>query len=102
MTRDITDTINSLYNFIAKLIILLEDELTLLTLQRNENNITATKNIAETLNKLVNLIAQLNKLSNNIPTSTELDEKDKLIIDNFLKNYHRCHSREGGNPEKLN
>ncbi|WP_253307654.1 MULTISPECIES: hypothetical protein [unclassified Rickettsia] len=87
MTKDIIDTIDSLYNFIAKLIILLEDELTVLTLQRNENNIVATKNIAETLNKLVNLIAQLNKLSNLTPTSTEIGEKDKIIIDNFLKNY---------------
>ncbi|MCC8369481.1 MAG: hypothetical protein LN573_05430 [Rickettsia endosymbiont of Oxypoda opaca] len=87
MTKDIIDTIDSLYNFIARLIILLEDELTLLTLQRNENNIVATKNIAETLNKLVNLLAQLNKLSNLTPTSGEIDEKDKIIIDNFLKNY---------------
>ncbi|WP_341790644.1 hypothetical protein [Rickettsia endosymbiont of Polydrusus tereticollis] len=87
MTKDIIDTIDSLYNFIARLIILLEDELTLLMLQRNENNIVATKNIAETLNKLVNLLAQLNKLSNLTPTSGEIDEKDKIIIDNFLKNY---------------
>ncbi|MGX6960258.1 MAG: hypothetical protein ACIPMY_03265 [Rickettsia endosymbiont of Pentastiridius leporinus] len=90
MSKDITDTLNSLYKFTTKLIILLEYELERLTLNRNENNIADTKNIAETLNKLVNLIIQLNKLPNNQVTfePSKIDEKDKIIIDNFLKNYN--------------
>lgn len=90
MTKDITGTLNNLYNFITKLIILLEDELVRITLNKNENNIADTKNIAETLNKLVNLIIQLNKLPSSQITfePTKIDEKDKIIIENFLKNYN--------------
>ncbi|QQV74865.1 hypothetical protein H6P87_00407 [Rickettsia tillamookensis] len=90
MTKDISDTLNNLYDLIARLIILLEDELVRITLHKNENNIIDTKNIAETLNKLVNLIVQLNKLSNSRTNSenSKIDEKDKMIIDNFLENYN--------------
>jgi len=90
MTKDITDTLNNLYNFTTKLIILLEDELERLTLNKNQNNIVATKNAAEVLNKLVSLITQLNKLSNSylVLEPSKIDEKDKMIIDNFLKNYN--------------
>ncbi|WP_231555817.1 hypothetical protein [Rickettsia hoogstraalii] len=64
MTKDISDTLNNLYDLIMRLIILLEDELVRITLHKNKNNIIDTKNLTETLNKLVNLIVQLNKLSN--------------------------------------
>ncbi|AAY61323.1 hypothetical protein RFEPED_0382 [Rickettsia felis str. Pedreira] len=90
MTKDISDTLNNLYDLIARLIILLEDELVRITLHKNENNIIDTKNVTETLNKLVNLIVQLNKLSNSRISSenSKIDEKDKMIIDNFLENYN--------------
>lgn len=90
MTKDITDTLNNLYNFTTKLILLLEEELECLSSHKNQNNIIATKNAAETLNKLVSLITQLSKLSNNYTPvdSSKIDEKDKMIIDNFLKSYN--------------
>lgn len=90
MIKDTTDTLNNLYNFTTKLILLLEDELECLTLNKSENNLADTKNIAEILNKLVNLLIQLNKLPNNQITfeASKIDEKDKMIIDNFLKNYN--------------
>ncbi|WP_395477469.1 hypothetical protein [Rickettsia endosymbiont of Pantilius tunicatus] len=90
MIKDTTDTLNNLYNFTTKLILLLEDELEYLTLNKSENNLADTKNIAEILNKLVNLLIQLNKLPNNQITfeTSKIDEKDKMIIDNFLKNYN--------------
>ncbi len=90
MTKDISDTLNNLYDLIARLIILLEDELVRITLHKNENNIIDTKNVTETLNKLVNLIVQLNKLSNSRTSleNSKIDEKDKMIIDNFLENYN--------------
>ncbi|KJV81189.1 MAG: hypothetical protein RCG16_02780 [Rickettsia hoogstraalii] len=90
MTKDISDTLNNLYDLIVRLIILLEDELVRITLHKNENNIIDTKNLTETLNKLVNLIVQLNKLSNSRTSSenSKIDEKDKMIIDNFLENYN--------------
>ncbi|HJD66139.1 MAG TPA: hypothetical protein LFV91_03655 [Rickettsia endosymbiont of Bembidion nr. Transversale] len=90
MIKDTTDTLNNLYNFTTKLILLLEDELESLTLNKSENNLADTKNIAEILNKLVNLLIQLNKLPNNQVTfeASKIDEKDKMIIDNFLKNYN--------------
>lgn len=90
MTKDIADTLNNLYNFTTKLIILLEVELERLASHKNENNIIDTKNIAEALNKLVSLITQINKLSNSHTTlkPSKIDEKDKIIIDNFLKNYN--------------
>ncbi|MCX4083506.1 hypothetical protein N7281_01145 [Rickettsia hoogstraalii] len=90
MTKDISDTLNNLYDLIARIIILLEDELVRITLHKNENNIIDTKNLTETLNKLVNLIVQLNKLSNSRTSSenSKIDEKDEMIIDNFLENYN--------------
>lgn len=86
MTNNINQTLHKL---IVKLIKLLELELNILSLQKNDNNIIATKNITETLNKLIILITQLNKLSSiqSLSNSTKIDEKDKIIIDNFLKNY---------------
>jgi hypothetical protein len=89
MTKDISDRFSSLYSFIAKLIILLEEELELLALHKNESNIIATKNITETLNKLVDLIIRLNKLSNeqSLLKPEEIDEKDKIIISSFLDNF---------------
>ncbi len=39
MTKDISDTLNNLYDLIARLIILLEDALVRITLHRNENKI---------------------------------------------------------------
>ncbi len=43
MTKDISDTLNNLYDLIARLIILLEDELVRITLHKNENNIIAVQ-----------------------------------------------------------
>ncbi|GAA5252830.1 hypothetical protein [Candidatus Rickettsia kedanie] len=43
MTKDISDTLNNLYDLIVRLIILLEDELVRITLHNNENNIIDNK-----------------------------------------------------------
>ena len=67
-------TVNKIYKFITKLVLLLEDELDQLKTCDTKNTISTQKNIAGILNKLVNLISQLNKMSK---------EKDKVEVGGF-------------------
>lgn len=80
-------TINKIYEFIAKLVILLEDELENLRSGEAKNTISTQKNIADILNKLVNLISQLNKVSKEKSLEVEigLDKSDKEILNKFIE-----------------
>lgn len=82
-------TVNKLYEFIAKLVLMLEDELDELKSSRSKSAVNVKKNITDTLNKLVTLIIQLNKLSKDSYAHSEesMQVEDQEIINRFLKKY---------------
>ncbi|KAF8818500.1 hypothetical protein [Rickettsia endosymbiont of Cardiosporidium cionae] len=79
--------INRLYNFIVRLISLLEEELDINS-KTTQSKMTK-KNITDCLQKLVSLTTQLNKLSleQKIDSEKILDDNDQQIINNFLAKY---------------
>lgn len=80
-------TINKIYEFITKLVILLEEELEELRNGNAKNTIATQKNITDILNKLVNLISQLNKVAKEKRLEVEMkfDKSDKEIINEFIE-----------------
>ena len=82
-------TVNKLYGFIAKLVILLEEELDELKTSKSKSAVNVKKNITNTFNKLVTLIIQLNKLSKDEIQQAEktMPLEDKEIIERFLSKY---------------
>lgn len=84
-------TVNKLYEFIAKLVVLLEEELDELRSSRSKSAVTVKKNITYTLNKLVTLIIQLNKLSKDASMYSEktMPMEDQEIINRFLSKYSK-------------
>ncbi|MDG1437254.1 MAG: hypothetical protein P8P83_05715 [Rickettsiaceae bacterium] len=91
MTKDnnVKITIDKLYSFIVKLVVLLEEELDDLKASKSKSAVNVKKNITDTLNKLVTLIIQLNKLSKDesMKESTSTPLEDKEIIERFLSKY---------------
>ena len=82
-------TVNKLYGFIAKLVILLEEELDDLRSSKSKSALNIKKNITDTLNKLVTLIIQLNKLSQDemMRSNQAMPLEDQEIIERFLSKY---------------
>ncbi len=82
-------TVNKLYGFIAKLVILLEEELDDLRSSKSKSALNVKKNITDTLNKLVTLIIQLNKLSQDemMRSNQAMPLEDQEIIERFLSKY---------------
>jgi hypothetical protein len=81
--------IESLYEFISKMIILFERELDI-TSQSPDSNPKAKKYLTEMLNKLVSIILQLNKLSKeSLDADNFLPEEDQKIIEHFLSKYQK-------------
>lgn len=80
-------TINKIYKFITKLVVLLEDELEELRNGSAKNTIATQKNITDILNKLVHLISQLNKVTKEkqLEVDMKLDQFDKEIMNNFIE-----------------
>lgn len=83
------ENVTKLYNFIAKLMTLLEDEIEILESSNSKNALLMKKNITETLTKLVHLLAQLNKMSKEEDTESDdiLAGQDEEIINMFLSKY---------------
>lgn len=82
--------INKLYEFIAKLVLMLENELDIVATGKSENAIKAKKNITEILNRLVNVITQLNRLDKDLSFNDDdsfLTSQDKEIIERFIAQY---------------
>lgn len=80
-------TINKIYEFITKLVVLLEDELEELRNGSAKNTIGTQKNITDILNKLVNLISQLNKVAKEkqLEVDMRFDKSDKEILNKFIE-----------------
>lgn len=87
--NDMKITVNKLYGFIVKLVVLLEDELDELRLSKSKSAVNVKKNITDTLNKLVTVITQLNKLSKDesMQAKKVMPFEDKEIIERFLSKY---------------
>lgn len=85
-------TVNKIYEFIAKLISLLEDELNQFDEPNfigKKNTLTIKKSIIITLNKLVTLIIQLNKLrSEDLTDDLTINQEDQDIIQRFIDKYN--------------
>lgn len=81
------DTIGKLYNFISRIVVLLEDDLNQLDGIHSQDTIKIKRHITETLYKLVNLITKLNKLykEHYLANENNLQEDDILIIKKFLE-----------------
>jgi len=79
-------TINKIYEFITKLVILWEDELEELKVGSAKNTISTQKNITDILNKLINLTSQLNKVAKEKQLEVEVgfDESDREILNKFI------------------
>lgn len=86
---EMKQTVNKLYGFIAKLVILMESELDELGAGKSKSAINVKKNITDTLNKLVHLIVQLNKLNTEDPSagSYDISSTDRDIINRFIERY---------------
>jgi phosphopantothenate synthetase len=80
-------TINKIYEFITKLVWLLEDEIDELKNGNTKSTLSAQKNITNILNKLVGLISELNKISREteFELNQEFDESDQEILSRFIE-----------------
>jgi hypothetical protein len=83
------ETVPKLYDFISKLLLMLEDELNELKSSKSKSAMTVKKNITDMLHKLVTLIIQLNKISNEELCQLEkiMPKEDQKIIEHFLNKY---------------
>lgn len=86
---DTNITINKLYSFIAKLLLMLEEELDEFKFNRSKSAVIVKKNLTDMLNKLVTLTIQLNKLSkeNSLSQQSVMPIEDQAIIEKFLSKY---------------
>ncbi len=85
---DINNFVKKLYQFIAKLISMIETELNEIDSPQASIEINK-KAITDSLTKIVILLNQLKKLSIDTEEikNTNISNEDRLIIDNFLKKY---------------
>ncbi len=82
------NTVDKLYDFIVKIIFLLEKELDMVSQDKSKNALKVKENIVDTLNKLVTLITKLNKLNeDNEGNNFIMSDSDEEIIKNFLDKY---------------
>ncbi|MCP5369969.1 MAG: hypothetical protein H6909_04715 [Rickettsiaceae bacterium] len=82
-------TLDKLYGFIVRLVLMLEEELDELRSKKSKIAINQKKNITDTLNKLVKLIIQLNKISQEDFADEEhnIALEDQDIILRFINKY---------------
>lgn len=84
------DNVTKLYGFIAKLMTLLENDISFLEDTHNKNTVAVKKNIADILGKLVMLLVQLNKISKDEDLDNDdiVAGNDENIIKIFLDKYN--------------
>ena len=84
---NIKSTVNKLYEFITKMVFLLENDLD--HISHDDQDLKFKKDITFIVSKMVSLIIQLNKLSKdeNLFLETSLPEEDLEIIARFVSKY---------------
>ena len=86
-------TLDKLYGFIARLVLMLDEELDELRNKKNTTVLNQQKNITDILNKLVKIIIQLNKISPEEFVQEKYDliyDETKLDTIKALESYKRC------------
>lgn len=85
----IKDNLDQLYSFTAKLMTLLEDEISTLEESGSSDALKVKKIATDTLNKLVATFVQLNKMSKEakLYQPAALESEDLEIINNFLQRH---------------
>lgn len=83
-------TLDKLYGFIARLVLMLDEELDELRNKKNTTVLNQQKNITDILNKLVKIIIQLNKISPEDFAQEKYDvaSEDLKIISRFIGKYN--------------
>ncbi len=83
-------TLDKLYGFIARLVLMLDEELDELHSKKNKKVLNQQKNITDILNKLVKIIIQLNKISPEdfVQEKYDIASEDLKIISRFIGKYN--------------
>ena len=83
-------TLDKLYGFIARLVLMLDEELDELRNKKNKKVLNQQKNITDILNKLVKIIIQLNKISPEdfVQEKYDIASEDLKIISRFIGKYN--------------
>lgn len=84
------ETLDKLYGFIARLVLMLDEELEEVRSKKNKTALNQQKNITDILNKLVKIIIQLNKISPEdfVQEKYDIASEDLNIILRFMGKYH--------------
>lgn len=88
---EVKTTISKLYNFISKMMMLVEQDLYDPNLMNRDDACIAKKNMTSVFEKLVSLVMQLNRLSKDeqMYINDVLPEEDIKIIERFMEKYAR-------------
>lgn len=84
------ETLDKLYGFIARLVLMLDEELEEVRSKKNKTALNQQKNITDILDKLVKIIIQLNKISPEdfVQEKYEIASEDWNIILRFMGKYN--------------
>lgn len=84
------ETLDKLYGFIARLVLMLDEELEEVRSKKNKTALNQQKNITDILDKLVKIIIQLNKISPEdfVQEKYDIASEDLNIILRFMGKYH--------------
>ncbi len=93
---ELKTTISKLYNFISKMMILVEQDLDDPNIMDGDVSCIAKKNMTNIFEKLVSLVMQMNRLSKDeqLHINDVLPEEDMKIIERFMEKYSRQKSIE--------
>ncbi|MES2214893.1 MAG: hypothetical protein V4485_02595 [Pseudomonadota bacterium] len=81
--------VTKLYELLAKVMLLLEEEIDIVESNQTKNAVAVKKSLADTLNKLVALLVQLNKLSKDegLDKAEAMHCTDQEIIQKFIQDH---------------
>lgn len=84
------ETLDKLYGFIARLVLMLDEELEEVRSKKNKIALNQQKNITDILDKLVKIIIQLNKINPEdfVQEKYEIASEDLNIILRFMGKYN--------------
>lgn len=84
------ETLDKLYDFIARLVLMLDEELEEVRSKKNKTVLNQQKNITDILNKLVKIIIQLNKITPEdfMQETYDIASEDLKIISRFVGKYN--------------
>ena len=86
---EVKTTVSKLYNFISKMMVLIEQDLDDPDVMGGDDACLTKKNMTNIFEKLVSLVMQLNRLSKDeqMHLNDVLPEEDMKIIERFMEKY---------------